>query len=199
MKKNKLIRILSIILFFLFIGNVYIVKAEDKKIYNVEFNIVNNTDLEERDVNILLEYLDDKSTALVTLKSKEGYKKVQPLLEGEVIVKFVDIIGNVGQYSIEYNDQLVIDKDNLVFTLTINKDELESIDSDSKKNSNNKIIKESDENKEYNLQDDSDKKEIYKRSLFANLRNISHTIISTSIALIIVLVVFLIIRKRKGY
>ena len=120
MKKVFKIAIVLLSMFFLFSG--YNARADDKKIYTINFSVNGDADLEDRDINILFEY-DDKNTALITLKALDRYKREQMMLEGKVIVKQIDILGNIGQYEYSYDKELDITGDK-EFILTVNAKEL---------------------------------------------------------------------------
>ena len=199
MKKVFKIAIVLLSMFFLFSG--YNARADDKKIYTINFSVNGDADLEDRDINILFEY-DDKNTALITLKALDRYKREQMMLEGKVIVKQIDILGNMGQYEYSYDKELDITGDK-EFILTVNAKELESVGEEIEKdttivdNSNiqeeDKII--SNDGKENNSSIETNG---YKNSLKNSGNKILNTVISTSIAIIVVVVIFFLYKWKRG-
>ena len=199
MKKVLKIAIVLLSMFFLFNG--YNARADDKKIYTINFSVNGDADLEDRNINILFEY-EDKNTALITLKSLDGYKREQTMLEGKVIVKQVDILGNLGQYEYSYDKELDITGDK-EFILTVNAKELESIAEEIEKDTTivdnlniqeeekviNNDVKEDDSNIETNG---------YKNSFKNPGNKILNTVVSTSIAIIVVVVIFFLYRLKRG-
>ena len=199
---KKILKLIIVVLSMLFIFDGYNARADDKKIYTITFSIDGNADLQARDINILFEY-EDKNTALITLKHVDGYKKEQMMLEGKTIVKQIDVLGDIGQYKYSYNKEFNITEDK-EFILTINSKKLESISEKIEEDTNvidNTSIK---EDKEITVnyeekEDASPVKENKYKNLLKNTGNkILNAVISSSIVIIIVAVIFLLYRLKKG-
>lgn len=202
---KKILKLIIVVLSMLFIFDGYNARADDKKIYTITFSIDGNADLQARDINILFEY-EDKNTALITLKHVDGYKKEQMMLEGKTIVKQIDVLGDIGQYKYSYNKEFNITEDK-EFILTINSKKLESISEKIEEDTNvidNTSIKEDKEDKEMTVnyeekEDASPVKENKYKNLLKNTGNkILNAVISSSIVIIIVAVIFLLYRLKKG-
>ena len=199
---KKILKLIIVVLSMLFIFDGYNARADDKKIYTITFSIDGNADLQARDINILFEY-EDKNTALITLKHVDGYKKEQMMLEGKTIVKQIDVLGDIGQYKYSYDKEFNITEDK-EFILTINSKKLESISEKIEEDTNvidNTSIK---EDKEITVnyeekEDASPVKENKYKNLLKNTGNkILNAVISSSIVIIIVAVIFLLYRLKKG-
>lgn len=199
---KKILKLIIVVLSMLFIFDGYNARADDKKIYTITFSIDGNADLQARDINILFEY-EDKNTALITLKHVDGYKREQMMLEGKTIVKQIDVLGDIGQYKYSYNKEFNITEDK-EFILTINSKKLESISEKIEEDTNvidNTSIK---EDKEITVnyeekEDASPVKENKYKNLLKNTGNkILNAVISSSIVIIIVAVIFLLYRLKKG-
>lgn len=202
---KKILKLIIVVLSMLFIFDGYNARADDKKIYTITFSIDGNADLQARDINILFEY-EDKNTALITLKHVDGYKREQMMLEGKTIVKQIDVLGDIGQYKYSYNKEFNITEDK-EFILTINSKKLESISEKIEEDTNvidNTSIKEDKEDKEMTVnyeekEDASPVKENKYKNLLKNTGNkILNAVISSSIVIIIVAVIFLLYRLKKG-
>lgn len=199
---KKILKLIIVVLSMLFIFDGYNARADDKKIYTITFSIDGNADLQARDINILFEY-EDKNTALITLKHVDGYKREQMMLEGKTIVKQIDVLGDIGQYKYSYDKEFNITEDK-EFILTINSKKLESISEKIEEDTNvidNTSIK---EDKEITVnyeekEDASPVKENKYKNLLKNTGNkILNAVISSSIVIIIVAVIFLLYRLKKG-
>ena len=199
---KKILKLIIVVLSMFFIFDGYNARADDKKIYTITFSIDGNADLQARDINILFEY-EDKNTALITLKHVDGYKREQMMLEGKTIVKQIDVLGDIGQYKYSYNKEFNITEDK-EFILTINSKKLESISEKIEEDTNvidNTSIK---EDKEITVnyeekEDASPVKENKYKNLLKNTGNkILNAVISSSIVIIIVAVIFLLYRLKKG-
>lgn len=199
---KKILKLIIVVLSMLFIFDGYNARADDKKIYTITFSIDGNADLQARDINILFEY-EDKNTALITLKHVDGYKKEQMMLEGKTIVKQIDVLGDIGQYKYSYDKEFNITEDK-EFILTINSKKLESISEKIEEDTNvidNTSIKEDKEiTVNYEEKEDvSPVKENKYKNLLKNTGNkILNAVISSSIVIIIVAVIFLLYRLKKG-
>lgn len=202
---KKILKLIIVVLSMLFIFDGYNARADDKKIYTITFSIDGNADLQARDINILFEY-EDKNTALITLKHVDGYKREQMMLEGKTIVKQIDVLGDIGQYKYSYDKEFNITEDK-EFILTINSKKLESISEKIEEDTNvidNTSIKEDKEDKEMTVnyeekEDASPVKENKYKNLLKNTGNkILNAVISSSIVIIIVAVIFLLYRLKKG-
>ena len=199
---KKILKLIIVVLSMLFIFDGYNARADDKKIYTITFSIDGNADLQARDINILFEY-EDKNTALITLKHVDGYKKEQMMLEGKTIVKQIDVLGDIGQYKYSYDKEFNITEDK-EFILTINSKKLESIGEKIEEDTNiidNTSIKEDKEiTVNYEEKEDvSPVKENKYKNLLKNTGNkILNVVISSSTAIIIVAVIFLLYRLKKG-
>ena len=199
MKKVLKIAIVLLSMFFLFNG--YNARADDKKIYTINFSVNGDADLEDRDINILFEY-EDKNTALITLKALDGYKREQMMLEGKTIVKRIDILGDIGQFEYSYDKELDITEDK-EFVLTVDAKELESIGEEVEKDTtivDNSNIKEEEEKDNEDIKEDDSTIETngYKNSLKNSGNKILNTVVSTSVAIIIVVVIFLLYKWKRG-
>lgn len=199
MKKVLKIAIVLLSMFFLFNG--YNARADDKKIYTINFSVNGDADLEDRDINILFEY-EDKNTALITLKALDGYKREQMMLEGKTIVKRIDILGDIGQFEYSYDKELDITEDK-EFVLTVDAKELESIGEEVEKDTtivDNSNIKEEEEKDNEDIKEDDSTIETngYKNSLKNSANKILNTVVSTSVAIIIVVVIFLLYKWKRG-
>ena len=199
---KKILKLIIVVLSMLFIFDGYNARADDKKIYTITFSIDGNADLQARDINILFEY-EDKNTALITLKHVDGYKREQMMLEGKTIVKQIDVLVDIGQYKYSYDKEFNITEDK-EFILTINSKKLESISEKIEEDTNvidNTSIK---EDKEITVnyeekEDASPVKENKYKNLLKNTGNkILNAVISSSIVIIIVAVIFLLYRLKKG-
>lgn len=199
---KKILKLIIVVLSMLFIFDGYNARADDKKIYTITFSIDGNADLQARDINILFEY-EDKNTALITLKHVDGYKREQMMLEGKTIVKQIDVLGDIGQYKYSYDKEFNITEDK-EFILTINSKKLESISEKIEEDTNvidNTSIKEDKEiTVNYEEKEDvSPVKENKYKNLLKNTGNkILNAVISSSIVIIIVAVIFLLYRLKKG-
>lgn len=199
---KKILKLIIVVLSMLFIFDGYNARADDKKIYTINFSVNGDADLEDRDINILFEY-EDKNTALITLKHVDGYKREQMMLEGKTIVKQIDVLGDIGQYKYSYNKEFNITEDK-EFILTINSKKLESISEKIEEDTNvidNTSIKEDKEiTVNYEEKEDvSPVKENKYKNLLKNTGNkILNVVISSSIVIIIVAVIFLLYRLKKG-
>lgn len=200
MKKVLKIAIVLLSMFFLFNG--YNARADDKKIYTINFSVNGDADLEDRDINILFEY-EDKNTALITLKALDGYKREQMMLEGKTIVKRIDILGDIGQFEYSYDKELDITEDK-EFVLTVDAKELESIGEEIEKDTtivDNSNIKEEEkeiDNEDIKEDDSTIETNGYKNSLKNSGNKILNTVVSTSVAIIIVVVIFLLYKWKRG-
>lgn len=200
MKKVFKIAIVLLSMFFVFSG--YNARADDKKIYTINFSVNGDADLEDRDINILFEY-EDKNTALITLKALDGYKREQMMLEGKTIVKRIDILGDIGQFEYSYDKELDITEDK-EFVLTVDAKELESIGEEVEKdttivdNSNIKEEEEEKDNEDIKEDDSTIETNGYKNSLKNSGNKILNTVVSTSVAIIIVVVIFLLYKWKRG-
>ena len=200
MKKVFKIAIVLLSMFFLFNG--YNARADDKKIYTINFSVNGDADLEDRDINILFEY-EDKNTALITLKALDGYKREQMMLEGKTIVKRIDILGDIGQFEYSYDKELDITEDK-EFVLTVDAKELESIGEEIEKDTtivDNSNIKEEEkeiDNEDIKEDDSTIETNGYKNSLKNSGNKILNTVVSTSVAIIIVVVIFLLYKWKRG-
>lgn len=199
MKKVFKIAIVLLSMFFLFNG--YNARADDKKIYTINFSVNGDADLEDRDINILFEY-EDKNTALITLKALDGYKREQMMLEGKTIVKRIDILGDIGQFEYSYDKELNITEDK-EFVLTVDAKELESIGEEVEKDTtivDNSNIKEEEEKDNEDIKEDDSTIETngYKNSLKNSGNKILNTVVSTSVAIIIVVVIFFLYKWKRG-
>ena len=199
---KKILKLIIVVLSMLFIFDGYNARADDKKIYTITFSIDGNADLQARDINILFEY-EDKNTALITLKHVDWYKREQMMLEGKTIVKQIDVLGDIGQYKYSYDKEFNITEDK-EFILTINSKKLESISEKIEEDTNvidNTSIKEDKEitvNYEEKEAASPVKENKYKNLLKNTGNKILNAVISSSIVIIIVAVIFLLYRLKKG-